>query len=582
MIQSLSYGSTHFANQLVLCLKDTLEKGQRIFKWLIHYRQDNRLTAIAHLYTQQLMALEKVSILSDSGSALTRQASAHLKQMQNCYHQHAKGAKQQLERSILAQSYRTNKAVENSLEEIENLEALKIEAKEWKITHSYYQQKELSQAELNALNEACQYQKFAEFLVTDDKTQAEFFSWILPNDNPIHPFKGNQVPIFIKFPGLYQEIVRDLGSRSARYGAKLFKIDPATQLLTIKIEGKRVKIEEATRSAKLSLIGPDKKGQMSLTLAQIFAEFKHRMDTGYGNVEVYGKQGLCNYNAAERGAYCEEHKNYASLDVDDPQWFNQMVPQEILTKAESQTRFGIDFSQKEEGDYSGCLSGTYPIFLYLATQVTPGNIRGTHSYYGFLTVYRAEDRVELRTMGQFVYPFPRGLWQNFTFVSTFHPSRLFCLDENSWVAERNHTAKVIYPSREKWKDFLASLAKTVKRGDQKKLGFHLAHANCTTHSSKKIKRHFPGQIPDLKINFWNLNPNGAEGALFHTLKKLPPMLAKQSLASIHFIFGSWRKMAIAHKNRPEEIVSMFNQPPYFDGIALHHPGPLFLSKNPKN
>ena len=154
-----------------------------------------------------------------------------------------------------------------------------------------------------------------------------------------------------------------------------------------------------------------------VTMLELFKEVKNKKFSGMGDIEVLNREGFWLFNAQEGGAYHEDDKNYKRIDLFQPDWIAKLPTVEVLTAAEIEKRFAVKpehHDQSEQGffgTYVGCTSRNRPIVLLAATRKGELEFRGTHGYVRLLTP-KAGDKYlyELKTMGQFAYPFPQGFW----------------------------------------------------------------------------------------------------------------------------------------------------------------------------
>ncbi len=560
--------------------------------------RDTKSCKTAQVFLENLYLLEKIPIGSSSYSRqCLEDARRHCQSMAACTSQWAHNLRQSLKRATLAQEYRLRNIKEdNSSQTTIIFGKLSKLAKQWKQGKHYYTSKELTQEENNQLWKASTYYFFAKLLLESKDLQEDFFQWILPNDTLVQKFSANDAEVFIKFPQLYQNALRDLGSRSSRFGGELFSVDSKKQVVKMMLEGKSVKVIDGKTYV---LKGHSGKGKLTLTISQIFDEIKKKINTGFGNVEACDKGGFWNYNPVMRGPYNEDEEVYDSIDLSQPDWLLKMPKQETMTKEEAKQRFGVDLDLPEESEeieaneseeaeakeseetktktYDFSAPGTKPALLYMATKKGERQIQGTHSFYGFLTL-RKNGKVDFRTIGQFAYPFPIGWWKSLLFLPAYHSSAMYFLDENIFASNREHAAfecKSVTP--DKWHNILESIKKDAIKGDNGKLGFHYAIANCTANSCKKLTHHLGDAIPNLRLHVWDLNLCGGEGYIFNTFKIFPSTIRNLMLRIFFFVFGSWRGTTIAHKDKDEEYVSLLRGESLYNKTKspLFHPSGLF-------
>jgi hypothetical protein len=562
---------------------------QHAVAWIRQYRKDKHLVAVASEFCKQMAELEKISIISSRSTVkkCIQKARDLCNEMEVCKSSRAIDMRAKLARLILGHQYRVA-PLQNLWYEEAVFQELCKKAQVWKQSQAFFHNKNLSKKNLQQLTEVCQYQDFARLLVKDETLQEEFFRWSIVNDSRICPFKPNSVPAFVKFPGLYKEIMHQLAFRSSRFGGKFFQVDETQQVLTVLIEGKRIPVLKDF--PKIVLRGHAGVGKKTAAIAEIFKEVKRKSSfyKGSGDCEIINKEGIWLWDAKQWACYNEEKGCYVQINPHKESWISSLPAQETLSFKEAAARYQLkqDFNESPSMlPYAGLKEGIHPIWVMRATQKGEGEILGTHAFSEFLFVDTKNQTVQVKSIGQFFYPFPKGLFRGFVAIANFHSSCMYSPDENIFNADRMHSGEHEVPvvaikmNPTEWKNFINSMKKDILNGWDGKLGFNIVIAQCATRLWKKARHHFGKErIPDLRIPLWSLNPSGGSGLFFKCLSRLPLRNLVTSL--ILFTLGSWRSMRIAKKHRQDENVSLLtSQNPFNSSVPCFiHPGPLF--KNP--
>src|ERR1700722_3662409 len=188
----------------------------RAVVWIRQYWKEKHLITVASEFYKQMAELEKVSIKSSllRVEECIQKAQALSDEMQFCKSSQAIELRAKLARLILGHQYRL--VPEDVVCDETLFQKLCYKAQAWKHSQAFFLNKNLSKNNLKQLRKVvCQYQNFARLLVKDETLQEEFFRWSIVNDSRICPFKPNSVDVFVKFPGLYKEIMHRLAFRSS-------------------------------------------------------------------------------------------------------------------------------------------------------------------------------------------------------------------------------------------------------------------------------------------------------------------------------------------------------------------------------
>lgn len=561
------------------------------FTPLIRWVQDYPIRQVAksvEIFCSRLSELEKIPVGSGGLPIEVVDADQFTMKLLDSTHEMMRNARLTLNRYILAQKYRYGVLPDSEREiDDEDCKLLLNQAIEWKEENRIYSNKKLTEEEIEKIREVCCYLDFAKHLLDDKEWREHFFSWILPNDTKEQPFRANDVEVFVKFPGLHKQIMRRLCYVNSRVGGSLFKVDREEQVVTIPIEGSRVKV--LLGDEKYELRGRFGDGKLTLTIRQIFEDMEKQLIIGRANVDVFNeKEGFFNYSPAERGAWHEDLGKILRPTLDDPDFFKKTPFIERLTEEEVQQRYNVrtdlDLSliPGYEGQYAYCPKGRYPFIIIRGTQQGENEIRGTHSYYD-LVIPTEEGDYLLYAVGQLVSPFPQTATETFLFLPAWHNSRMNFGDWNRHAGRREHSSWPIepYPTPGKWGDFMKSLFLDTLYGDRGVLGFHMVVYHCTNRLFDKMRKIFGAHsLPNLKKRFWSLTPSGMEGKIFYAFKQTP--IGNTLFKLLYFTFGSWRWMTIKTASGKTKTVSMLMWKTIFiDKPRVVHPGGLFEAKKEK-
>lgn len=550
--------------------------------WIKGYCRDRRLLALANGYFKLMLIGEMASISRYNFDLVSVKKLAE--DMKESNRATVKAALCRLNRHILSYECRDKKihVCQAQINDDKLYNEVARYAQAWKKKKLYFLDKNLTDRDIEKLKEACGYDGFAQLLLADPNCREEFFRWTILNDSKVCPFHPNDVEVFVKFPGLHQKILDRLGFRSARFGGTLFQVDQKDQVLTLPLEGKRVKV---IHDAQMEVRGHQKIGKMTVSFEDIFRELNNKISyEGTGEFEITDKGGIWLWNAKKLAYYHEDSKTHKRINFEGDEWINQLPTEETLTYEEAELRYKIQVEAKPDGfegnfhtlQYPGLAKEIHPLYNMAGTQKEKLDVLGTHVFNKFLLVNRSSKTVAVKSMGEFLYPFPKNLYQLLSGLTKFQPSNMYSPDENIFNANRQHSGDygvppvIVRPNPEEWLQFTRSLKKDVINGWNNKLGFNFLVAQCTTKTWKNARKHFGvGRIPDLRIRFWKLTPTGSANKLYSFLKSLPERVSKFVL----FILGSWRWMHTINKHGEESTTSLFFHKRIFSHII--HPAALF-------
>ncbi len=564
---------------------DPLAPIRYLIRWIRDYFRDRTLVKTAQVFAKALAEAERVPIGTSSLNITIEQATEFLPKLAKSSREMVLGVRRQLDRQLLAYKYRKGELKPIAEFSVPLYRRLVVYASNYKATTKFFAKKALTPEEEQKLKEAACYREFADYLMADSEWRDEFFRWTIVNDTPYEPFKGNPVEVFVKFPSLYIDILRDLSGRFSRFGGDRVRVHPEQQVVEIPIEGRFVQVLKG--GPKLVLSGLRGNGKRTMTIEQIFSELQKKITIGYADIEMLNREGgFYLHNASETGPYHEDEKQYKRTDLTKKDFVNQFPIMETLTAAEVEGRYGlkvnIDFSQipgYESQQWIGCPPGKYPIVIIKATQTDDKQMRGTHTFFELL-MPNEQGQYDVRSCGEYVEPFPQSIVEMTTWTVRYHHSIYHDNDETKYSAGRMHAARVLPISTPvQWEALLDEFRLKFERSRTRKNGFHTMIDNCTGHIYQTCKRIYgKATIGKWHISYWDLNPSGVEGKLYNWMKGryLRTRIAKIAF----FLLGSWRSIAIQTHSGKEKSVSLHSfwndkGNAYFEKKKLTHPSVFF-------
>lgn len=547
--------------------------------WIKDYQRNKALAKISQEYHTAFMQQEMTPISKCDTTPLLDRTKVVIDDLRSKQDEKSQEIMRRLQRNVLAQKLRSSQS-QGTFDQ-EKYNKLEEFASKWKQSKTFFINRNLAERDKTKLREAFNYEGFADVLLSDPECREDFFWWVILNDSNINPFQPNDVGVFAKFPALHSEILSNMGFRCARFGGDLFQVDSSDQVVTMPLEGKRVKV---INDEKHVMIGHLEVGKLTVDFPRIFKELNSKASyDGVGEFEICNREGVWLWNAKFLGFYNEDLKKLVQIDLSRDDWIKDLPWEEKLSYTEAENRYHVKMENKPDG-VEGSLDEaqyplperTHPLLNIAATQKTEYDFLGTHAYNRFLLVNRKEQQVELKSMGNFMYPFPLGAWQLLKTLTRYSPSYMYSPDENNYNANRQHAGDyevppvIVRPSPLEWLNYTRSLKRDILNGWKGKLGFNFIDLQCTTRLWLNMREHFgSGRIPDLRVKFWKLQPTGAVKGLYSFLQSVSQRVAVLVL----FFLGSWRSMKVVNKYGEDESASFFWKQRPFKWVV--HPGALF-------
>ncbi len=338
---------------------------------------------------------------------------------------------------------------------------------DWKKTRPYYveEQKHLSAGDKEVVNEICRYPDFASLVMQNSSLREELFDWSIK--------ENNQVEIFVEFPSVTERIRSVLlSNRVGRFAGKIMnleKTDQKTVTMRFQVECLSRRVSILDESQVLEFRGGGK-----WSIRQVFEEHFAKKNDKIGDFEVFGGDrtkeedtGILCWNAHELGYYSPSIKDYVRIDLDAPQWWNQLPVFEIVEIEELQKRTGLKIENKPWG-----------VAMASASRENPNlDIDKCHGYLG-VAIRQEDGRYRVLDFGKYPVQFPVTLVEKIFFLTDTIISKLEHPETNNFYSERQKAVHAKELDEKKGEKLMGLIAEDLKKARKGDIIFQFGWDNC--------------------------------------------------------------------------------------------------------
>ncbi len=348
----------------------------------------------------------------------------------------------------------------------------------WKQKQKQYVNKELNERDWLKVYEICEYQEFAQLVMKDKKLQKELFDWAI-RDN-------NQVEIFVEFPDVSKRIKKCLlAGRTGRFAGQILSMKKKQCEETVKKDVRlRFQIENedlSLKSKKISILDESHeirlRGEYRITVKRALEIFANK-NLEVGNLEVFGgdrrvaKQdiGILNFNPHKLGHFSGRAGVYRSVDVSEPNWWEQLPVFEIIEKGELEKRTGFQLDDSDMPQWIGMAKSTYKNVDFMDVDVS----------HGFIGVAKkqSDGRYRIYDFGKFPEKFPSKWYEYLSFIVDTLVASIEYPDSNNFYPSRQLATVPFVLTEEQGRNMMRKLAEYISLGREKKIGFMFGRENC--------------------------------------------------------------------------------------------------------
>ena len=432
-------------------------------------------------------------------------------------------------------------------------------ASAWKEPRIYFDEKHLTDHDIQLLDAACTYDHFAKRLLADTELRENFFDWTLKD--------RNNPDTFVQYPAMRGKLTEcGLVPRIGFCGADALRIKKiplknsadTEKVLTLPFEGHEISILDEKRKVKF-------RGNYVLTIEEIFKVFYDR-DKEIGNLEYFQDLGICNWNPKRFGWFNAKTNSYVSIDFEKDNWWEELPVLKEISKEEAKHRYKMD-----------CNGSDWVISVKASREQPNLHPVGTHAY--FEVAIPKNGKYRIFTFGKFAETFPKKWYEYINVLVNAVSAVISGPDENIFYTNRQHGGHSIIPTLKEAVDFMASIKRNILDSRQGNFVFQFMSNNCCKWVWKKARNHFgEKRIPDLfRISFVDVTPVGILGSIMSALRKMPHFIRWFFLTSLVIVLGGWRGMTVTKKNGRRKRISLLNSLPWSRGNKFFHPG-LYFTK----
>lgn len=409
-------------------------------------------------------------------------------------------------------------------------------------------EKKLNEGEENFLKDAARYPEFLKCLYRDKHLQELFFKWMRDK---------NPVDALVEFPGRHL-LIREsrLSKRIGLFRNHMLRIiKKSEKLLTILCEGKRVSILDDNRRITF------KKGY-TLTVSQIFKNVFGDKNHSHGNLEVFRKGGIQNWNTNQIGRYNPVTNSYDRIDLSAARrkdWWDQLPDLEELSLEEAQERYG------------SAIDGTLWGGRIVSTRERRDlSFKGNHSYVE-VAIPTPNGSYKVRTFGKSSATLPRHWWQYAKVMGSTEKGVILYPDPSIFHPSRQHRGFAFTMTSSEGQDVMDWIRQSIHNGWIGNMAYQILTENCAKWA-EEIRGVLGNKIPKnlLRVSFFDSQPEGCYGTIFKLVKRMPTCIQNGFFNLFFWPLGSTNSVTVVENGKPR-IVSLSRLKPWRQGGTFRIP-----------
>lgn len=421
-------------------------------------------------------------------------------------------------------------------------------AEEWKKKHHCMLERPLTDRDKVDLREACRYPGFLRRLERDHLFRDTFFKKVLRDGLPVR--------LLVEYPGLAEKIDTHLLSmRVGRFASKVLDLAPHynEKHVRLKFEGRWVAVENWHHVIKLS-------NNWTTTIEAIFREFKKKK-FGSSRVEIFGEQGICNWDPHELGRWNHATKQLDRIDLTKDTWWHELPVFDRIAYSEIKDQYNIDIKQ-----------GNWVVVARSSVETHPQNIEGVH---GFLEVLVPDPKnfyfYWRFPVGKFAKDFPTTTCQKSGFILNTVEARLSYPDENDCFASRKQVMSPVEITPDEGEKLMGG---KIREDFVTSLGgnsvFQFTYENCAQWPDsciRSVKPNLPNlyQMPVIKVQ-----PSyGFLKTVINFIRLLPTWMQKGMLRLLEWFLGGHRSFEVMENG--QKVKKSALKSPFASSQVIYHP-----------
>lgn len=569
-LQELNAPSAGSQGKTSFSLKSIFSKLQDLF-----HVNERKMSAEIVKYIRTLNQFEKIPVLFDASAEAMEEQTAlhdkfiHLKRIIKPILKKSSSplaAKQwtDISTKVAALNYRlegVNGGMDKGRADLFLFEALVKSALKWKHGLELMVEKELSANQIEKLEIAASYHKFAKVILSDSSMLKRFFTWALRDNNGVDQF--------VQFPATCSRVKSAfLSARTGRFGGEMFRIDKISQQtgshtaqqkvisLPFYIDKKMEYISILDESREVVLTG------WRLTIKQVFDIFA-RKNKEIGNLEFFGTQGITNWNSHQLGSWNPETEKFDTIDITADNWWEQLPVLEEISKETLEKRYHVTL---EEGEWLACAKST--------RMSKDLDLDGRHGYFE-ISIPTEEGKYRVYPFGNFAAVFPNGVIRLLRFLVATVIAKIAFPDENFFYSQRQQASFPIKLLVEQGKKIMKIIQIDAISARHGFMIFQFGGRNCSFWAQDFLE-----SVVDNLPNFFKMpivqsNPNNLVlKGIFKLFRATPKIMQKRVIGLVEEFLGASKGLVVFEPGQKTYISHKGS--PIFEEQAIYQPGLLHM------
>lgn len=432
-------------------------------------------------------------------------------------------------------------------------------ATDWKHNHVIIIEKMITEKDRHKLIDAAQYPEFVALLFEDQELKNAFMLWSLQDKNAVAPF--------IQFPGIQEKLVDcALSGRIGRQGGNTLRIKKEyneegsvrLKLLTLPIEGQDINILDGNHLYTF-------RGNYTLTINEMFEVFRNKK-TYIGNLEFFA-EGITNWNNHRLGWWDADKQVYQTIDVDKPEWWNQLPIFEVLSKKEAQQKYGWHLDGSHWNAAATASRGSASL-----------DFERTHAYLEMAIPLPEGKRYAVYDFGKFADQFPANHFETLSMFCRNVHAVVAYPDENVFYSHRQHAYHSFCLTSEEGKKLMNLIKRDILHSREKNFVYQIESENCAKWTHELLEKILGEEfVPNLfKMSLLHTEPVGPVAKLFELIKKLPQKFQTKVLTTLHLPLGAFKGTWIVENGK--KVKKSLTNHPFWETAEVYLPAFLHKQK----
>lgn len=449
-----------------------------------------------------------------------------------------------LQQRLVALKYRTEQIKPEAVE-ANNLEA---QAFAWKESKKLFWNPALSPWDLKELKKTASYKAFLP-LLENPPFREKFFEWTIRDRLP--------ADVYIEFPAMAEKINKHLlNGRIGTLGGDKLKIQKwgKKKVVTLPFEGKEMNILDGRQKIHF-------RGGFTLTLDEIFKLFADK-PRKFVDVEYFA-HGIANWNAQHLGYFLPKQKRYETINIDQPEWWKQLPPLEIISQEEAKERYG------------SFVNGiNWVVVAKASRQYLNLNYEKCHAYLE-IAIPSSDGSYYIYDFGKFARYFPYGVVDNMRMFTITTPATIAYPDENIYHTARQHVGYAFELNHYQGLLLMEEIRQDIIHARAGNMVFQIEAENCghwiQTHLEELLGKE---NVPNLfRAKLLKSDAQGFIGAYFKLVRMLPDIYQSRAMNIFHYPFGAWRGQYVVDRTG-ERVFKSLNRTSFWKDIIVYMPALL--------